>query len=300
MTILALAREQLIAFVLVNTNGDEVTGLGDTFTVQISENGAAFAAGAGSKAEIGSGWYSYTLTVDETDTAGTLAVLVTGAGAVQQNLLYQISGAVWTSPAGDNILTATEAANVLRTTDDDPVMLMLLPAIDAYIEQATGRDWAADTTVRQEAKNAARMLLVRWYEDPGGMAAGEVLSAGLRAALTQLEALALELVTDGVPDEPLALLASSPSSGASNVAISITPVLVFNHEMEAGATSAVSLQTSGGSPVSTTNTLDATGTIMRLTPAANLAGATGYTIVVEDAADTYGQALDLEIGFTTA
>ena len=190
MTILALGKVQLIAFVLVDASGMEVTGLGATFAVEISKDGGAFAAGSGVKAEIGSGWYSYELTAVETDTAGPLAVKIIGAGAVQQNMLYQVSGAAWEPGAGTYILTATEAAVVLRCTEDDDTMLMLLPAVDAYIEMATGRDWTADDPIRQEAKNAARMLLVRWHEDPGGMAAGDTLGPGIRACLTQLEALA--------------------------------------------------------------------------------------------------------------
>jgi hypothetical protein len=95
-----------------------------------------------------------------------------------------------------NILTATEAANVLRCADDDPAMLDLLPQVDAYIKTATGRDWTVDNPVRPEAKSAARMLLVRWHEDPGGMAAGSALGWGLTSVLLQLEVLALELAAE--------------------------------------------------------------------------------------------------------
>ena len=90
-----------------------------------------------------------------------------------------------------NILTAAEAANVLRTEDTDAVMLDLLPLIDQYIQGATGRDWAADTQVYPQAKSAARMLLVMWYENPAMINQSSALSFGLSAALTQLEALGL-------------------------------------------------------------------------------------------------------------
>lgn len=91
-----------------------------------------------------------------------------------------------------NILTATEASNVLRTTTTDVLMLNMLPAIDAYIRNATGHDWAGDTTIREEAKSAARMLLVLWYENPAMIGGGvSTLASGLTAVLTQLEALAL-------------------------------------------------------------------------------------------------------------
>lgn len=89
-----------------------------------------------------------------------------------------------------NILTAQEAANVLRCEVNDPFMTDLLPALDAYIERATGRDWAGDSTICQEAKMAARILLVQWHEDPGMMQGSQAntLSGGLAACLVQLEA----------------------------------------------------------------------------------------------------------------
>jgi hypothetical protein len=90
-----------------------------------------------------------------------------------------------------NILTTAEAANALRCDENDANLIDLLPQIDRYVMRATGHDWAADDPVQPEAKDAARMLLVRWHEDPGGMAAGGALGQGLSACLTQLEALAL-------------------------------------------------------------------------------------------------------------
>lgn len=85
---LALSQIQMRTFVMVDNVLTEVTGLGGTFTVQISKAGGAFNASAGAKAEIGNGWYSYTFTAAETDTAGPLSVRVTGAGCIQQNLEY--------------------------------------------------------------------------------------------------------------------------------------------------------------------------------------------------------------------
>jgi len=80
----------MITFVMINTNGTEVSGLGDGFTLQVSKAGAAFADGAGTKDEIGNGWYSYVLTASETDTVGPLSVLVSGDQAIQQNLEYVV------------------------------------------------------------------------------------------------------------------------------------------------------------------------------------------------------------------
>ena len=94
-----------------------------------------------------------------------------------------------------NVLTETEAAIVLRCAEDDPNLLDLLPQVDSYLERATGRNWALDSPVHALAKSGARMLLVRWHEDPGGLAAGSSLSLGLSAVLVQLESLALRYVT---------------------------------------------------------------------------------------------------------
>lgn len=92
-----------------------------------------------------------------------------------------------------NILTASEAASVLRCATTDPAMLAILPGIDAYLQRATGRDWAHDDPIFEEAKSAARMLLVLWYENPGMIAQGMTnLSFGLRSTLLQLEAIACQ------------------------------------------------------------------------------------------------------------
>lgn len=89
-----------------------------------------------------------------------------------------------------NILTAAEAANALRCDVTDPAMLDLLAQVDGYILTATGHDWSGDNPISPVAKNAARMLLVMWHEDPGMMAQKNApLSFGLTAALVQLESM---------------------------------------------------------------------------------------------------------------
>lgn len=94
-----------------------------------------------------------------------------------------------------NILTAAEGANVLRCASTDATMLQLLPMIDKYIQNASGHDWASDTSILPEAKAAAQMLLVMWYENPAMIAGGiSSLNFGLSAVLVQLEAIALRYV----------------------------------------------------------------------------------------------------------
>jgi hypothetical protein len=89
------------------------------------------------------------------------------------------------------ILTAAEAAAVLRMAEDDADMLALLPLVDRYIINATGYDWRQNSPIREDAKSAARMLLVMWHENPAVIGTVGVLEFGLNAALMQLEAIAL-------------------------------------------------------------------------------------------------------------
>ncbi len=193
MTILKLTQQQLIDFVLVDTDGKMVPGLGSSFTLEISKNGGPMVAGTGVKAEIGSGWYSYQLTAAETDTPGPLAVKVTGATIDQQNLVYQVSGSEFEVPAGPNILSSAEAAAILRCDEDDPSMLIMLPWIDADIKRRTGRDWSADLVIHPLAKRLATFLLIKAHEDPGDLNPNQAtaLSAGVLAATIQLQAEAL-------------------------------------------------------------------------------------------------------------
>lgn len=88
-----------------------------------------------------------------------------------------------------NILTAAEAANFLRTTTDDAVMLQFLPLVDTYLQQATGHDWTVDSDKHNTAKIAAGMLLTYWYDNPHAVGEAPV---SLAAALVQLEAEALK------------------------------------------------------------------------------------------------------------
>lgn len=196
-----------------------------------------------------------------------------------------------------NILSAAEGSTVLRCDVADANMLALLPQVDAYVKNATGRDWTLDATVRPEAKAAARMLLVRWHEDPGGMAAGSALGFGLSAILIQLEALALQLAAAGVPEDALALAATNL---VNSMAVDASLVLIFNHPMASSATSAVSLADAAGNAVAVTNSLDVTGKILTVNPDASLTAATTYHLTIDAAANAYGQTLSDELIFTTA
>ncbi len=75
------ATDKVIPFLLVSSANhiDGATGL--TPTVTISKNGGALAAPAGTVAEIGAGWYKLTPAAADTNTAGSLIVHATSAGA---------------------------------------------------------------------------------------------------------------------------------------------------------------------------------------------------------------------------
>jgi methionine-rich copper-binding protein CopC len=199
-----------------------------------------------------------------------------------------------------NILTAAEAANVLRCLTTDALMLQLLPQVDDYIKTATGRDWTADTTIEPKAKAAAQMLLTMWHENPSMTGNAGALQGGLSACLTQLEAQALELESSGVPDAALTIVTSLPKDGDMDIAITANLVLIFSHAMDSSATSAAVLKDAAGNTVTTVKSLDVTKKILTVNPTGSLTADAAYTLVITAAADSYGRTITDEIGFTTA
>ncbi|GAP11748.1 hypothetical protein BECAL_02941 [Bellilinea caldifistulae] len=139
-----------------------------------------------------------------------------------------------------NILTTAEAASVLRCTIDNEEMLRLLPQVDAYIKRATGRDWTADPVIAPEAKNAARMLLVLWFENPGMIASGiATLNHGLTAALVQLEAMALNYHTfEGLSGSGYISL---PGVKRGDVVASVTGIIGLSGDQSASFETVISL-----------------------------------------------------------
>lgn len=87
------------------------------------------------------------------------------------------------------ILTPSEAADFVRTEASDPILPMLLPIVDAYIQQATGRDWAADEQINPFAQAAAGMLIAYWYDNPYAVGTSP---EGSGSVFVQLEAEALK------------------------------------------------------------------------------------------------------------
>lgn len=102
-----------IVFVMVDTSGTEVTGLGASYTLELRKPGGSFAASAGTKSEIANGWYQYVSTAGEADTAGSLAIRVTGAGCAQQNLVAMVGASHAGFGATSKTLTINDGSNPL-------------------------------------------------------------------------------------------------------------------------------------------------------------------------------------------
>lgn len=112
-----------ILFVMVDAANNEVAGIGDgNLTIELSKNGGVFGAGAGINTEVSDGWYKYAGTAGDANTLGPIAIKVTGAGAVQQNLEYVVkqrnaSAIEFTYTVLDNLAAPIEGVEVWISTD---------------------------------------------------------------------------------------------------------------------------------------------------------------------------------------
>lgn len=80
-----------VKFQLVDSNVVAITGLGGSFMFDMCfPSASVFVDGSGSKIELGRGWYKYTSPSAESGILGELAIAASGAGTIQQNLIYQI------------------------------------------------------------------------------------------------------------------------------------------------------------------------------------------------------------------
>lgn len=110
-----LNQQNRICFVMVDAAGTEVAGItGAGLTLEISKNGGAFQASGGTKSEISDGWYSYLSTAAEADSVGVVAIKVTGAGAVQQNLEYVVQQRNTNAIAFTYTVTDTSTGNPIE------------------------------------------------------------------------------------------------------------------------------------------------------------------------------------------
>lgn len=99
-------KSNTIRFVMIDAGGNEVTGLGSTFTVYVAKADGGFGVGAGTKSEVGLGWYQYVSTAGEASVKGPISVVVMGAGCIQQNLDFMV-GVGGSGPSDDLPATYT-------------------------------------------------------------------------------------------------------------------------------------------------------------------------------------------------
>lgn len=92
------------------------------------------------------------------------------------------------------ILTAQQACDALNFSSPEEmpekVTTIFLPAIDSFIQNATGKNWGdlteTYTAIDPVAIMAASVLLVQWIEDPGMI--GKTGDPGVLGMIGQLKA----------------------------------------------------------------------------------------------------------------
>jgi hypothetical protein len=139
------------------------------------------------------------------------------------------------------ILTAQQAANALRVEVTDLRMLDLLPQVDLYIQNATGRDWTQDSVKNATAISAATMLVVMWFDNPAMIGQEASLPFGLIAALSQLEAQALKYRKNMVSGLNGAGSIPLPGSNIGDQVISVTGIYGVSGSQVASFETAVSV-----------------------------------------------------------
>jgi hypothetical protein len=87
------------------------------------------------------------------------------------------------------LISLEEAKQLLRIdgTDYDQILNQILPAVDQYLLDATGKDFSGDAV----AKMAAGMLVMLWFENPSMIGKVEEMTYGLTNLIKQLQAKAL-------------------------------------------------------------------------------------------------------------
>ncbi|WP_246036267.1 DUF4082 domain-containing protein [Sinomonas susongensis] len=99
---------------------------------------------------------------------------------------------------------------------------------------------------------------------------------------------------------PPAVSSTSPTSGATGVAVSTTPSATFDQPITASSLT-FSLKDASGSPVAGTTALSSNNTVATFTPSAALANSTTYTATLSGATNSNGQAMSqYSWSFTTA
>lgn len=94
--------------------------------------------------------------------------------------------ALYATGGEDMILTKEEAAGVVKidNPEDYPTLDIIIPAIEDYLLNATGKDWSTLIPPDPLAKFIASILLSRWFQDTGLI--GKVEDQGLIGLIAQL------------------------------------------------------------------------------------------------------------------
>lgn len=105
--------------------------------MKLAKNGGVFQAVAGAQSEMSDGWYKYISTAAEANTVGTISILATGAGVIQQNLEYLIVGrSIYAKPftytVTDPGLLPVTGATVSISTDDAGARVIFSGITDAF------------------------------------------------------------------------------------------------------------------------------------------------------------------------
>lgn len=127
-----------IHFVLIDSGGNEVSGLGVGFTVLIGKESTGFVTGAGRKFELGNGHYGYEATANEASQIGPISVVITHASIVQQNLEYvvetrAINAQLFTYTLTNSVSGAPIAfAHIIISSDQDGLTVIWTGQTDAF------------------------------------------------------------------------------------------------------------------------------------------------------------------------
>lgn len=168
------------------------------------------------------------------------------------------------------------------TTAFDGVITQKLLAVKSYMKGAG----ISDALMNDDL---AVGVIVMGVADIWNVDGGETkFSPVFHTMLTQLAA-----------KSSLLTVASTPADGATGVAVGVKPSLVFNRRIKSYKASIVVYATQEA--VAITAEFDITETALTLTPKANLAAATKYAVVIDEAVSRDGPSLSRNIiGFTTA
>ncbi len=144
-----LGQDNEIKFILDDINGDEVEGLGDGFTVEISPPGdELIGPTTGSKSELGSGFYRYLSPANELVSNGIVGLTISGPGIRQQNLIVTVKSPTPGAQLFPYRMTDVDTGDPLQgvrvevSTESDKSNLVWVGHTDAFgcAKDANGND----------------------------------------------------------------------------------------------------------------------------------------------------------------